>query len=213
MAILAHPDDESLGFGGALAKYASEGIETFLITATRGERGRFGDAAEPPGLEIVGKTRTREVLAAARILQIKEVHFLNYIDGDLDKAPPQEATGKIAMLIRRIKPHVVLTFDPFGSYGHPDHIAISQFAMAAVVAAGTNSGATGEPPWQVSKFYYIAWPPEVVSAYEAAFKQLVFKVDEKLRMANPWPDWSITTKIDTSEYWEQVWAAVNCHQT
>ena len=66
MCVLAHPDDESLGVGGTLAKYASEGIVTHLITATRGERGRFGDTLEPPGLEVVGKTREKELLAAAR---------------------------------------------------------------------------------------------------------------------------------------------------
>ena len=66
LAILAHPDDESLGFGGTLAKYADEGVETYLICATRGERGRFGDALVSPGLDIVGKTRTQEVLAASK---------------------------------------------------------------------------------------------------------------------------------------------------
>ena len=78
LSILAHPDDESLGFGGTLAKYANEGVETYLITATRGERGRFGDATESPGFDIVGKTRTQEVLAASKILGIKEF-LIQYI--------------------------------------------------------------------------------------------------------------------------------------
>lgn len=213
LAILAHPDDESLGFGGTLAKYAGEGVETFLITATRGERGRYGDAPVSPGLEIVGKTRTQEVLAAAKILNIKQVDFLDYIDGDLDKAPPSEAIEKIAKLIREIKPQVVLTFDPFGSYGHPDHIAISQFSMAAVLAANSLAKADKNPPWQVSKLYYIAWPPDVITAYEAAFKKLIFKVDGDSRTAHAWPDWSITTRIDAAPYSRQVWEAVNCHKT
>jgi LmbE family N-acetylglucosaminyl deacetylase len=213
LAILAHPDDESLGFGGTLAKYANEGIETYLITATRGERGRFGDAPESPGLDIVGKTRTQEVLAASKVLGIKQVHFLNYIDGDLDKAPAPEVIDKIARLIREIKPQVVLTFDPYGGYGHPDHIAISQFSMAGVLAANSKSKSDDNPPWKVSKFYYRTWPPEVMQAYETAFKKMVFNVDGKTRKANPWPSWSITTKIDTSDCWEQVWEAVNCHQT
>ncbi len=213
LAILAHPDDESLGFGGTLAKYANEGIETYLISATRGERGRFGNAAESPGLDIVGKTRTQEVLAASKILGIKEVHFLDYIDGDLDKAPPQEAIEKIANLLRKIKPQVIITFDPFGSYGHPDHIAISQLSVAAALMATVESKTDDNPPWSVSKFYYMTWPPELVEAYETAFKKLAFNVDGNIRIATPWPNWSITTKIDTAKYWEQVWEAINCHQT
>ena len=213
LAILAHPDDESLGFGGTLAKYTNEGVETFLITATRGERGRFGDATESPGLEIVGKTRTQEVLAASKILGIKEVHFLDYIDGDLDKAPPDEASNKIEKLIRKIKPQVVVTFDPYGAYGHPDHIAISQFSLSAIIKAASKPENGGIPAWTVSKFYYLSWPPDIMDVYETAFKQMVFNVDGVQRQAMPWPDWSITTKIDTADYWEQVWKAVNCHQT
>ena len=57
MCVLAHPDDESLGTGGTLAQYAADGIETYLVTATRGERGRFGDSRESPGPDVVGRTR------------------------------------------------------------------------------------------------------------------------------------------------------------
>src|SRR6187399_3113110 len=158
MCILAHPDDESLGMGGTLAKYAREGIHTHLITATRGERGRFGDAAVRPELHVVGATREAELRAAAKELSIRSVDFLDYIDGDLDRADPIEVQGKIAAHIRRIRPHVVATFGPEGAYGHPDHIAISQCAGAALVlAADPLWDAAGEPPHRVSKFYYIAW--------------------------------------------------------
>jgi LmbE family N-acetylglucosaminyl deacetylase len=124
MCVLAHPDDESLGMGGTLAKYAREGIHTHLITATRGERGRFGDAAVRPELHVVGATREAELRAAAKELGIRSVDFLDYIDGDLDRADPIEVQGKIAAHIRRIRPQVVATFGPDGAYGHPDHIAI-----------------------------------------------------------------------------------------
>src|SRR3954470_21021074 len=85
MCVLAHPDDESLGTGGALAKCADEGIATYLVTATRGERGRFGDSKESPGPDIVGKTREAELLAAARELGLQDVRFLDYPDGGLDR--------------------------------------------------------------------------------------------------------------------------------
>ena len=69
MCVLAHPDDESLGTGGALALCAAEGVATYLVTATRGERGRFGDATTSPGPDVVGRTRETELLAAARELR------------------------------------------------------------------------------------------------------------------------------------------------
>ncbi len=216
MAVLAHPDDESLGLGGALAKYAREGIETYLVTATRGERGRFGDAKERPAPEIVGKTREAELLAAADVLGIREVRFLDYMDGDLDQADPAEAQAKIAGHLRRVKPHVVATFAPDGAYGHPDHIAISQFTAAAVVvAADPDYSVPGshDPAHRVSKLYHLAWSAAKWDAYQAALKRLISKVDGVERQANPWPDWALTTVIDTAEVWQVVWRAVCCHKT
>ncbi len=137
MAILAHPDDESLGAGGVLAKYAAEGIETFLVTATRGERGWFGDEREYPGLEALGQMREAELHAAAKVLSIRSVDFLGYLDGELDQANPAEVVAKIVGHLRHVKPDVVVTFGPDGSYGHPDHIAISQFTTAAIVEAAS----------------------------------------------------------------------------
>src|SRR4029077_6205117 len=109
-----------------LAKSAAEGVATYLLTATRGERGRFGDGAERPGPDVVGKAREAELLAAARELGIKEVRFLDYPDGALDTVDTACAIEKIAGHLRRVRPHVVITFGPDGAYGHPDHIAISQ---------------------------------------------------------------------------------------
>src|SRR5262245_18218640 len=94
MCVLAHPDDESLGMGGTLAKYAAEGIETYLVTATRGERGWFGDEKDNPGLEALGRMREMELLNAAKELGIHEVKILDYIDGDLDQANPADAVAK-----------------------------------------------------------------------------------------------------------------------
>src|SRR6476661_6076381 len=134
MCVLAHPDDESLGMGGTLAKYAAEGVETYLVTATKGERGRSG-SAEPLTPEEVGRLRHAELCAAARELGVREVSLLGYRDAELDRANPAEAIGRIVAHLRRVKPEVVLTFGPDGAYGHPDHIAISQLTTAAVIAA------------------------------------------------------------------------------
>src|SRR5207247_2637194 len=124
MCILAHPDDESLGNGGILAKYAAEGVETYLVTATRGERGWFGDESEYPGPQALGKIREAELLAAARALGIRRVDFLDYLDGDLDQASPAEVIAKIVGQVRRVKPDVVVTFILDGAYGYTEHLAI-----------------------------------------------------------------------------------------
>src|SRR5262245_11148430 len=151
MCVLAHPDDESLGMGGTLAKYAKEGVETYLITATRGERGRFGDAPVRPEPHVVGQVREAEARAASKELGVREVYFLDYMDGDLDRADPAEVQAKIVGFVRKIRPQVVATFGPDGAYGHPDHIAISQFATAAVLVAADAgyAHASGEAPHRV----------------------------------------------------------------
>ena len=107
LCVLAHPDDESLGFGGTLAKYAFEGVQTYLVTATRGERGRFGSGIEFPGFAAVGKLREAELLAAAKELGLREVRFLDYMDGELDQAKPPEIIAKIVAEVRRVRPHIV----------------------------------------------------------------------------------------------------------
>jgi len=214
MCVLAHPDDESLGTGGVLAKCAAEGVATYLLTATRGERGRFGDGRESP--EIVGRAREAELHAAARELGLREVTLLDYPDGALDKVDTAEAIEKISAHLRRVRPHVVITFGPEGAYGHPDHIAICQFTTAAIVCAadpGFASRASIGEPHRVSKLYYIAWSPKKWTAYQAALRKLVFEVDGEERQAVPWPDWAITTVIDTSQVWPVVWRAVLCHTT
>ncbi len=219
MCVLAHPDDESLGTGGTLAKYASQGIDTFLVTATRGERGRFGKGIEFPGFESVGKMREAELLAASKELGIREVSFLDYIDGDLDHADTFEAVARIASHLRRVRPHVVITFGPEGAYGHPDHIAISQFTTAAIVCAANTNGNLSEElskhpvPHCVSKLYYIAWTRDKWSSYQSVFRDLKIKVDGVERKVVPWPDWGVTTLIDTRSYWPSVWRAVSCHKT
>src|SRR5262245_14136658 len=177
LAVLAHPDDESLGFGGTLAKYAAEGVRVHLVTATRGDRGRYrgkppGDP-EHPGQAALAGIREAELRDAARALGVHDVSILGYPDGGVDRVDAHEAVAAIAQHIRRIRPQVVVTFGPDGAYGHPDHVAISQFATAAIVTAahpapqGTGSVPVTDPH-VVSKFYYLAWPAETWDAYHAA---------------------------------------------
>ncbi|MFN8568617.1 MAG: PIG-L deacetylase family protein [Kouleothrix sp.] len=215
MCILAHPDDESLGTGGILARYAAEGVATTLVTATRGERGWQGSAAAYPGSLALGRMREAELRAAAQVLGLREVVFLGYQDGELDRADPAEAIGQLVAQLRRLRPDVVVTFDPSGVYGHPDHIAISQFTMAAIVASA-NPGYAGPPALpahQVAKLYYLAPSRNLLAAYQKAFGDLVIPVDGPERRVSGWDSWAITTQIDTIAYWPQVWQAVSCHRT
>jgi LmbE family N-acetylglucosaminyl deacetylase len=220
LAVLAHPDDESLGFGGTLAKYAAEGVETYLVTATRGERGRFGSHGKCGDPAEIGRVREAELRAAAAELGIREVCVLSYPDGDVDQVEAGIAIRAIVSHIRRIQPHVVLTFGPEGAYGHPDHIAISQFTTAAVVCAADPGYRVEEDPCKnppprhrVAKLHYLAWRNNKWEAYQAAFRKLTSLVDSVQRQAAPWPDWAVTTEIDTSAVWPTVWKAVCCHQT
>ena len=213
MAVFAHPDDESMGTGCTLAKYAAEGVELSLVVATRGERGwQLGDS---PGMAVVAATRTQELLAAAAVLHIQAVEFLDYIDGDLDQADVAEATGRIVSAIRRHQPQVIITFDPEGSYGHPDHIAISQFSTAAIVLAadGSYDDPAGLSPHRVSKFYYMADTQASFAIYQKVFGEIGMEVDGFMRIANSWKEWAVTTWIDGDAYWEQAWQAIACHRS
>ena len=222
MAVLAHPDDESLGLGGTLCRCAEQGVETFLVTATRGQAGRFRgiprDTEEHPGREALGRIREVELRAAAAVLGIREVSLLDYHDQQLDQADPRAAVAHIAAHLRRVRPEVVVTFAPDGAYGHPDHIAICQFATAATVVAADptveiGGEAAADPPHAVSKLYYMAWPAGPMAAYQEAFRRMVSVVDGVEREAPPWPEWALTTVIDTRAYWETVWRAVSCHES
>lgn len=217
MAVLAHPDDESLGLGGVLAKYGTEGVETHLLTATHGQGGRYrGQRGGPdhPGPQGLASIREAELRAAAAALKVREVTLLGYVDGLLDQADPRDIVPRIAAHVRRVRPHVVVTFSPDGAYGHPDHIAICQFTTAAIVkAADPAAPLDGSPPHATSKLYYLVWNEAAAVAYQAAFKRLVSHVDGVDREACPWPDWAITTVVDTHEHWTTVWKAICCHES
>ena len=132
--IYAHPDDESFNVAGVARMYADEGADIALVTATRGDAGRAG---EPPicGREELPARREVELHEAARILGIRHVTVLDYLDKHLADAPRDEIRKELVGAIRRYRPQVVVTFDPDGANLHPDHIAISRFTIDAVTAA------------------------------------------------------------------------------
>jgi LmbE family N-acetylglucosaminyl deacetylase len=215
LAIFAHPDDESMGMGGTLAKYSAEGVETHLVCASRGERGWFGPEEQNPGLERLGQIRTKELENAVKELGMSGLHFLDYIDGDVDKAPYEEIIGKIVTHIRRIKPQVIVTFPPDGNYGHPDHIAIGQFALAAIVCAAEANYKDAEdlPSHRVSKLYYMVDGEGFINLIAPFMGDMTFPVDDQLRGEVAWKEWMITTRIDMMEHCRAAWRAIQCHQS
>ena len=215
MCVMAHPDDESLGVGATLARYKAEGVEIHLVTATRGERGWFGVPDENPGLEALGRTREAELRAAVRVLGLQSLAFLDYIDGDLDQASATEAVARIAHHVRRVKPHVVITFGPDGAYGHPDHIAISQFTMAAIVQAASVriEDPEGLAAHDVLKLYYMSTTAPQFRIYEEVFGELVMQIDGVERRPTPLAEWAVTTCVQTEAYWEKAREAIACHRT
>jgi LmbE family N-acetylglucosaminyl deacetylase len=183
----AHPDDEQ-GVSGLMRKYASEGAEVTLVCATRGEAGEIapGVNATP---ENLGQVREEELRCAADKIGVHTVYLLDYRDSGMLGAPENsdprclwqanlfEVAEKLTRLIRRHQPQVMLTFDPNGGYGHPDHIKIHQAALIAYFVSGDPrvypEQITREnlPPWTVSKLYWGAFPRSRFEKYAELAKQ------------------------------------------
>jgi LmbE family N-acetylglucosaminyl deacetylase len=215
LAVFAHPDDESMGMGGTLAKYSAEGVETHLVCATRGERGWPGPEDQNPGLSVLGETRAVELENAVKELGMQGLYFLDYIDGDVDQAQHTQAVGKIVSHIRRIKPQVVVTFPPDGNYGHPDHIAVGQLTSAAIVCAADSSYRDGEgrPAHSVIKLYYMVDAENFINLIAPFMGDMSFRVDDQLRGEFPWKEWMVTTRINMAEFCQTAWRAIQCHRS
>jgi len=234
MAVFAHPDDESFGIGGTLARYSAEpGVRVVLVCATRGEAGEISD----PRLAVaerLGEVREAELRCAGKALGIDDIHFLGYRDSGMAGTPenrhPQalamadfeEGVGRIVAHIRRERPDVLVTFDENGGYGHPDHIAIHHMARAAFVAAADPTRypeqiQAGLAPHQTKKLYYTAIPRRFFLALAEKLKELGIEVPERFsNMAEVpigLPDDACTTDVDVREFWEAKQAAIHCHAT
>lgn len=174
LAVYAHPDDEAFGVGGVLRKYSDEGVKTALVCATRGEAGEISDPALA-SRETLGAVREQELRAACRIMGVADLAFLDYHDGQLAQADEVEAVGRIVFHMRRLRPQVVITFDPSGVYGHPDHVAVHNLTVSAFHKSGDptcypEQFERGLAPYAPQKLYYNANP---ISAMRALREFLV----------------------------------------
>ncbi len=154
LAVLAHPDDESLACGGLLAWCAAAGAHVTLLCVTHGEHGPTDLVPEPHGTPSVGDIRAAELEDAATILGIDTVTVLDYEDGMLRWVDADQLETDIRDVIRRTAPDVVITFDEDGLYWHPDHIAVHERTTAAVAALEES------PP----ALYYVTMPAGAMRA-------------------------------------------------
>jgi LmbE family N-acetylglucosaminyl deacetylase len=178
MIVHAHPDDEVIGSGGTLLRYAEEGLSTVLVCSTGGEEGEIVDPSydQAEAKPHLGEIRRVELLAAAYILKIGSVELLGYRDSGMAGTAPNanaecfhqadllEATGRLVHLIRRYRPHVLVSYNDFGSYGHPDHIQAHRVTHEAFDRAADPAFAPTPdvPPWQPLKLYEMAMVREQI---------------------------------------------------
>jgi len=142
LGVFAHPDDEVFAAGGTLAKYAAQGAETMVLSATRGQAGQIRDAGAATR-HTIGSVREAELRRACAVLGVAHVKCLDYMDGALQEADFDALVRTLADEIRAFRPHVVITFGEDGAYGHPDHVTISAATNEAFTLAAGGLGADG----------------------------------------------------------------------
>jgi LmbE family N-acetylglucosaminyl deacetylase len=215
MAVFAHPDDEAFGTGGTLTKYATEGCDVTLVTATRGEAGQIAepDLATPANLPTV---REHELRCACEIYGIRPPRFLDYVDGQLPMVHQGQAVGKLVRMLRELRPQVVITFGPDGIYGHYDHIAVHRWVTAAVYLAA-DPDCFPDPdicdPHEVSKVYHRTLIQEQVETMAEGSKPASVNMDGVPFFFIGRRRDEISTIIDVSEYVKAKLDGIRCHAT
>ena len=222
LAIFAHPDDETFGAGGTMALVAAAGVPTWIVCATDGDLG-----GEEGSRELDPELRRGELRCAMAALGVHEPVFLGYRDsgmegwakpaGCLALADPEEVVGRLVDVIRALRPATVVTFDPGGIYGHPDHVAISAHASEAFrLAAAEPGGPTTLYHQALSRGDLGRW-----AQMEAAWAAIRGEepreptADDLLQQRRfgelARPDEDVTTHVDVRPALEQKMAAFGCH--
>jgi mycothiol S-conjugate amidase len=230
LVALAHPDDESFGPGGTLARYASEG-QVHLLCATRGEAGTVDDHLLQ-GYSDIAALRTAELECARVKLGVQSVEYLGYRDSGMAgsetsrhpactaMAPTETVAAQVVAKIRQFTPQVVLTFDQYGGYGHPDHIAIQRATVLAFHAAGDASQfPDAGPPYQPQKLYYHSFSKRLLRLMVRLMTvtrrdptRFGRNKDIDLKEIAGW-EVPTTTRIDVRRYYDAKMAAAACHQS
>ncbi|MDT4944182.1 MAG: N-acetyl-D-myo-inositol-2-amino-2-deoxy-alpha-D-glucopyranoside deacetylase [Pseudonocardiales bacterium] len=240
LLVHAHPDDESIGSGSTMARYAADGAQVTLVTCTLGEE---GEVLAPELIQLeaaqadqLGGYRIGELAEATRALGVTDHRFLGgagrFRDSGMMGTPANEhprafwraaaepevfraAVAAAVAVIREVRPQVVVTYDENGEYGHPDHIMAHRVAMAAVDAAADTAHGEGDP-WQVAKVYWTATPKSVLRrGFEAlaGSAQAQFGVADVDDLPFGVEDDQVTTVVDGTGFGEAKLAALAAHRT
>lgn len=227
LLVHAHPDDETINNGATMAMYAALGAHVTLVTCTRGEEGEVlvEDHAHKAAAhdDLLGEHRVIELADAMKALGVDDFRFLGapstqYRDSGMMETEPNkrtdnfwnanfdEATAHLVSIIEEVKPHVLITYDEFGGYGHPDHIQAHRVAMAAAEKSN----------WDIQKIYWNVTPRSVIQESIEKMKELGsdFMGAES---ADDLPfckdDSFVSAHIDGNEYVNQKMDAMRAHAT
>ena len=238
LLVHAHPDDETIGSGATMAKYVAQGAQVTLVTCTLGEEGEIL-VSELANLasdktDGLGPHRFIELGNAMAELSVTDWRLLGgagkFRDSGMIGTPPNErpdnfwnadllaAARDLVQIIREVKPHVLITYDDFGGYGHPDHIQAHRVAHYARELAAAKSFAPelGEQ-WLIEKVYWTAFPVSVMRAgiemLRASGDQTDFATQDPDEIPFACPDELVTTAIDGSDFADQKMRALRAHAT
>ena len=238
LLVHAHPDDETIGTGVTMAKYAASGVDVTLVTCTLGEEGEilldeFAHLAADKA-DALGEHRMGELGAAMAELGVSDWRILGgpgtFRDSGMVGTPSNDrphcfwradlltAATALVSVIREVRPQVMVTYDDFGGYGHPDHIQAHRVAhYAAVLAAAASFRPDLGAPWQIEKVYWTAFPKSVVREGIAALRE--HDAENEFAQMDPddipfaCDDALITTVIDGTEFLPNKLAAMRAHAT
>lgn len=245
LAFLAHPDDESFGIGGTLAKYARAGVDVHYLCATRGESGTVDDH-RMEGFSDVAELRDGELACASKALGLKSYEYFGYRDSGMQgskhnahadsfaQASVDEAAKRLAAVVLRLRPDVIITHDQYGGYGHPDHIACHKAALRmyemlwgvritpgprgeAIPTTGSATGPITPGELKAPRLYYSTLPKTFIK-WGVRFLRLTGQnpsgfgrnKDIDLVKIASW-DLPVTAKVDIRDFAEIKREASACH--
>jgi N-acetyl-1-D-myo-inositol-2-amino-2-deoxy-alpha-D-glucopyranoside deacetylase len=238
LLVHAHPDDECIGTGATMAKYVSQGAQVTLVTCTLGEEGEvllpeLSHLASDQD-DLLGQHRREELAAAMAVLGVTDWRLLGgpgrFRDSGMVGTPPNDrpdsfwradlllAATELVSVIREVRPQVVVTYDDFGGYGHPDHVQAHRVTTYAIALAESPTfRADLGPAWRVSKVYWTAFPRGVIVAGIEAMKAQGIEDEFTAMDPNDLPfacdDELVTTAIDAQDFLAQKMAALRAHGT
>ena len=231
LLVFAHPDDEGFGTGGLLALLAGRGARLTLVCATNGDVGEISDPALATR-ETLPQVRQEELRQAMAVTGVQDVRFLNYRDSGmagtadnrhpdaLRQAPAGDVVGRLVEVMRDVRPRVVITHDPTGGYGHPDHVTVCRrvteaFRLAGEPGAPPERPAHGREPRRPELLYYVCFPRSFFRRMWQYLREAGIRppfASEEVEALGT-PDDEVTTVLDVAPYVAAKIASLNCHRT